>query len=530
MKLIDEIKILNTTDDEVNVNQSDRCFRERSMSSFINKASKKSTPICVLDLEPEIKLKLQLNNAIRINCADNTLIAIVVGLYHGTRVLCAKRSSNACVVRNGQIQFDELIEFDISVIDLPRMCRFSFMLFEIVTQSNKKCSNLYFNMSNNDGTLNASSNTIASNKTSTNCYLNNETYTLSSRRKITGANLPTLGIPIDALVAYSSNNPLLVNPLCWINLNLFDYNGQLRTEVITLPMWSYSELDNSSTQTNDTITLDELLTDINSFDENQWHDLEEETLLNPMGTVVWNPNKENATCLTCTFINYTNESNTSLFYPTIERIIEYYKSIHSEAEIEEEDDFLDCKTSSCKESDDFNVKELEELLMQKMMIADDLMINKNNSNMLHSNSVSMYDLNVLEDSKLLLIKNRKTTTKNGYQLLSHSTSHSSNSLTASKLISNSTANLTIKGRKASKAYLDQLKEICEKDPLNDLDAQDKELIWYLKEFCKKHIPNSLTHLLASVKWNKFKDQVLDLLVLINDWPLLPPEKGFYINF
>ena len=86
----------------------------------------------------------------------------------------------------------------------------------------------------------------------------------------------------DGLVA--SNHSLLVNPLCWVNLTLFDYNSRLRCETITLAMWNYSELDNSTTQTNNnTITLDDLLFDINSYDEYEFYDLESETLLNPLG-------------------------------------------------------------------------------------------------------------------------------------------------------------------------------------------------------------------------------------------------------
>lgn len=217
------------------------------------------------------------------------------------------------------------------------------------------------------------------------------------------------------------------------------------------------------------------------------------------GTVTWNPNKDTATCLTCTFQSYTTEPNASLLYPSIERIVSYYKELHDSkhASRDDEDDSLE---QNFLLGLNHNVKELEDLVQQMIT------------------TTTTEEL----DQDLDRFKNCKT--KNGYQLLTNTTLYSS----TINLSASMNGNLTIKGRKASKAYLDQLKEICKKDPLNELDKKDKELIWYLKEFCRRKIPDCLPHLIASVKWNVFKDQVLDLLVLINDWPLLSAEKGLQL--
>ena len=528
MKQIDEIKLFNVNDELLNPHnlKAEKCFRERTMSSFLNQQNKRGTPVCILDIQSDLKLQLQLNNVIRINCADSTLVAIVCGLYMGTKLLCAKRSSNACFVRNGTIQIDELIEFDINVINLARMTRLSVMLFEIVVQSTKKNTNLFSLVSTANGNQNVVNQNIVG------CYFNNGNYTLSKRQhQIIGREtnvLTTTGIPLDILA--TSNNSLIVNALCWVNLNLFDYNSKLRQDTMTLPMWNFSELDSTVTvtQRSTTITLDDLLGDINSFDENQWHDLEDETLLNPLGTVVWNPNIENATCLTCTFINYTNDNNTSLFYPSMERLIAYYKTLHDADEDYEDntfddDDFNQISSSNQRKTKiDFNVQELEDLV-QQMISTDDLIVNKNHLSVIAANSsISLNNLEASTDK--FTVKNRQT--KGGYQLLSNTITNSSNSLIRT---TNSAMNLTIKGRKASKAYLDQLKEICKKDPLNDLDRQNKELIWYLKEFLKERLPNSLTHLIASVQWHKFKDQVLDLLVLINGRLIVFKMKICFLN-
>lgn len=485
------------------------------MSSFQTATNKRATPVCILDLRPDIKLQIELKNAIRVNCADNALVAVVIGLYHGTKLLCAKRSSNACFVRNGQIQIDELVEFDISVLDLPRMCRYSIMLFEILVQTTRKNSNPFVLISNHSLLSNDEGSPIS--------YLNsNGNYTLPAKRPIIGRetnHLTTNGIPLDMLA--STNHSLLANPLCWVNLNLFDYNSQLRIDSNTLPMWNYNEFANSSAHASHSVTLDDLLADLNAYDEDQWYEMEEETFLNPLGMVTGNPNSESATCLTCMFINYTGDANSYLHYPSTKRIIEYYKSIHETVNEDYEEDAFDSRQppNERKTKINFNVQELEDLV-QKMIIPEKP-VSKNHLAVANSNSAIIHLASVgnLDDGSLTV---RSRRTKGGFQLLSNSITNSSNSLVKTE---SSGINLTKKGRKVSKAYLDQLKEICKKDPLNDLDRADKELIWFLKEFLKDRLPNSLTHLLASVKWNTFNGHVLDLLVLLNDWPLLSPEKA-----
>lgn len=122
----------------------------------------------------------------------------------------------------------------------------------------------------------------------------------------------------------------------------------------------------------------------------------------------------------------------------MDRIIAYYKTFH------------DTSLTSSKEEDDsnivndFNVKELEELV-QQMIIGEDLCLD-------NVNSISLNNLSCL-DGDLDKIKNCKT--KNGYQLLTNT------NLYASTFSLHSSPNLKIKGyRKASKQYLDQLKQIC----------------------------------------------------------------------
>lgn len=77
---------------------------------------------------------------------------------------------------------------------------------------------------------------------------------------------------------------------------------------------------------------------------------------------------------------------------------------------------------------------------------------------------------------------------------------------------------------ASKAYLEQLRQICERDPLHQMHEQEKELLWFLKQDCQYHLPHSLPKLLHCVKWNDHKD-VAQMMKLLQRWPQLPVENA-----
>ncbi|RWS31204.1 phosphatidylinositol 4:5-bisphosphate 3-kinase catalytic subunit beta isoform-like isoform X1 [Leptotrombidium deliense] len=81
-----------------------------------------------------------------------------------------------------------------------------------------------------------------------------------------------------------------------------------------------------------------------------------------------------------------------------------------------------------------------------------------------------------------------------------------------------------KARHASKTYLERLQEICDRDPLNEMHEQDKELLWFLRDDCRQLLPHSLPHLLHSVKWNKHED-MMKMMTLLYSWPELETETA-----
>jgi phosphatidylinositol-4,5-bisphosphate 3-kinase len=81
-----------------------------------------------------------------------------------------------------------------------------------------------------------------------------------------------------------------------------------------------------------------------------------------------------------------------------------------------------------------------------------------------------------------------------------------------------------RSRHASKQFLEQLKEICDRDLLHKMIDQERELLWFLREDCRTLLPHSLNKLLISFKWNNQKT-VAQVLVLLQEWPKLTPEKA-----
>ncbi|XP_076360184.1 phosphatidylinositol 4,5-bisphosphate 3-kinase catalytic subunit beta isoform-like isoform X4 [Tachypleus tridentatus] len=93
---------------------------------------------------------------------------------------------------------------------------------------------------------------------------------------------------------YRSMGPdLYVNPIAWVNTTVYDFKNILKTGTVTLHMWWYS------------------------------YELQNDDLLNPLGTVVANPDLDNATGLTLTFQKY--HSSHPVSYPPLNKILDYAK-------------------------------------------------------------------------------------------------------------------------------------------------------------------------------------------------------------
>ena len=65
--------------------------------------------------------RLQIQSASRVNVKDVDLIYVRVGIYHGTEPLCSEKQSKQ--VSPGDPRWQEWLDLDISMIDLPRSAK-----------------------------------------------------------------------------------------------------------------------------------------------------------------------------------------------------------------------------------------------------------------------------------------------------------------------------------------------------------------------------------------------------------------------
>ncbi|KAG7306900.1 hypothetical protein JYU34_007008 [Plutella xylostella] len=177
-----------------------------------------------------------------LNVDTGRLVEVVVqaGIFHGGKALCEPQKTRvATVSSDGEARFDQELRFPIKVHNIPRMARLCFVIYEISKTAKGK-----------------------------------------SRR------------------VKDSNKELYINKLAWANTMIFDYKEQLRTDGVTLYMWTYCAED---TQSDD--------------------------LLNPLGTVVCNPSTDSCAALTFKFSNYDIEH--PILFPTLDQVKEYADHIES---------------------------------------------------------------------------------------------------------------------------------------------------------------------------------------------------------
>ncbi|KAJ6669307.1 hypothetical protein lerEdw1_008116 [Lerista edwardsae] len=146
---------------------------------------KKSRPVAsVWDIISPFRVVLVDGN--KLNTEEPAKVHVRAGLFHGTELLCEPRVSSEISGRNDHV-WNEPLEFDINVCDLPRMARLCFVVYAVMDKmKNKKSSK----------TLNPS-----------------KYQTIRKAGK----------------VHY---------PVAWVNTMVFDFKGQLKTGDHVLHSWS----------------------------------------------------------------------------------------------------------------------------------------------------------------------------------------------------------------------------------------------------------------------------------------------------
>ncbi|XP_014289821.1 phosphatidylinositol 4,5-bisphosphate 3-kinase catalytic subunit delta isoform [Halyomorpha halys] len=157
---------------------------KRVRSSFSTLTSRKRKLISSWNIDDPFAF--QVTAICRLNC-DSTRtveVAIQAGLFHGGKALCEpQKTLEKQVTKEGGVCWEEDLQFDIKVCNIPRMARLCFVVYEISKSARGLRS-----------------------------------------RKIR-----------------DSKQELYINPMGWVNTTVYDFKNQLKTGAMTLYMWTYAE-------------------------------------------------------------------------------------------------------------------------------------------------------------------------------------------------------------------------------------------------------------------------------------------------
>nr|XP_032513943.1 phosphatidylinositol 4,5-bisphosphate 3-kinase catalytic subunit delta isoform [Danaus plexippus plexippus] len=211
--------------------------RRRLTSEQSNTIRKKKNNESSWKIEKNYSCIVQTVGGLNVDPGRHVEVVCQAGIYHGGKSLCEPQKTMVAVVsREGEAQWDEELKFPIQVCNVPRMARLCFVIYEISKAKNK--------------------------------------------RKAKGSK--------DA-----------INRLAWANTMIFDYKEQLRTDGVTLFMWTHVA------------------------DETQGDDL----LLHPLGTVVSNPNTDSCAALQVRFSNY--DCQYPILFPKQEAVKAYAEQLEN---------------------------------------------------------------------------------------------------------------------------------------------------------------------------------------------------------
>lgn len=204
---------------------------------------KKGKHLSSWDIDERFQFTIQTIHGLSLESNKAVEVGIQVGLFHGGKSLCEKQNTTQKIVNSvGNAEWNQTIEFDIKVYNIPRMARLCLVVYETVKNSKSG---------------------------------------MRARR------------------LKDSGKELFINPIAWVNINVFDYKNQLKTGGVTLYTWAYAE------------------------------DADSEDLLHPLGTVEPNPRTEECASITMGFHNYNSEL--TILYPNEEKVLEYAETLRNSA-------------------------------------------------------------------------------------------------------------------------------------------------------------------------------------------------------
>lgn len=174
--------------------QSTKDFMRTSKQQAVCTLRKKVRQI--LSWEIDMPFQCHIHIIRDLNIADDNRyneIGVQVGLYHGGKALCEpQRTTEKALTSQRTVNWDEDLNFNINVMNLPRMTRLCFVVYETVK---------------------------------------NAKYSGTKTRRLK-----------------DTNKDIHINPICWANTTVFDFKNQLKTGTITLYTWTYMETQDAQSE------------------------------------------------------------------------------------------------------------------------------------------------------------------------------------------------------------------------------------------------------------------------------------------
>lgn len=86
-----------------------------------------------LSFDVEEQFKFKVNYISKLNCDFNRTVEVGIeaALFHGGKALCECVRTSEKIVENGGCTWNEELEFDMSVADIPRMARLCLVVYEV---------------------------------------------------------------------------------------------------------------------------------------------------------------------------------------------------------------------------------------------------------------------------------------------------------------------------------------------------------------------------------------------------------------
>jgi len=119
--------------EEVNKDQTEYIEQNKTRSTLTLR--KKTKHKLSFDIDERFKFKVNYISKLNCDVTRAVEVGIEAALFHGGKALCECVRTSEKIVNNGDCTWDEELEFDMSIADIPRMARLCLVVYEVYKTS-----------------------------------------------------------------------------------------------------------------------------------------------------------------------------------------------------------------------------------------------------------------------------------------------------------------------------------------------------------------------------------------------------------